>query len=225
MYLVYPGLVAFAGVRSPRRVLLSNHGNRNLGVSALLRVSRSVCGGVGVFDVPGAGRLRGGSIPPLGGFESGFRGLAGSCCRWRSHASSLHRCATFVHCVVLIEEAESFRLRTTASREMSEPERRSARPVARPQRLEFPGHAAPAPRERAPRAAAGDERPPPAPPPTNGDAAPVAAPRTILGKRMPRRPSLVCFETFLPPTSHGVPQQRHAPCHGASAPAQAPSSR
>ena len=72
----------------------------------------------------------------------------------------LHRCATFVHCVVLREEAESFRLRTTASREMSEPERRSARPVARPQRLEYPGHAAPAPRERAPRAAAGDERPP-----------------------------------------------------------------
>ena len=45
-------------------------------------------------------------------------------------------------------EAESFRLRTTVSREMSEPERRSARPVARPQRLEYPGHAAPAPRER-----------------------------------------------------------------------------
>ena len=89
LYLVYPGLVAFAGVRSPRRVLLLNHGDRNLGVSALLRVSRSVCGGVGVFDVPGAGRLRGGSIPPLGGFESGFRGLAGSCCRWRSAGACL----------------------------------------------------------------------------------------------------------------------------------------
>ena len=40
---------------------------------------------------------------------------------------------------------------------------------------------------------------------------------TVLGKRMPRRPSLVCFDTCLPPMSHGVPQQRHAPCHGASA--------
>ena len=34
---------------------------------------------------------------------------------------------------------------------------------------------------------------------------------------MPRRPSLVCFDTCLPPMRHGVPQQRHAPCHGASA--------
>ena len=77
-------------------------------------------------------------------------------------------------------EAESFRLRTTVSREMSEPERRSARPVARPQRLEYPGHAAPAPRERAPRAAAAGDGPPRRRRRlTNGDAAPVAAPRIM----------------------------------------------
>ena len=41
---------------------------------------------------------------------------------------------------------------------------------------------------------------------------------TVLGKRIPRRPSLVCFDdTCLPPMSHGAPQQRHAPCHEASA--------
>ena len=62
---------------------------------------------------------------------------------------------------------------------MSEPERRSARPVARPQRLEYPGHAAPAPRERAPRAAAGAGPPRRRRRLTNGDAAPVAAPRIM----------------------------------------------
>ena len=43
-----------------------------------------------------------------------------------------------------------------------------------------------------------------------------ASRKNRFGKMIPRRPSLVCFGTCLPPTSHGVPQQRHAPCHGAS---------
>ena len=81
---VFSGRLCVLGIR-----VLSITGNRNLGVSALLRVSRSVCGGVGVFDVPGAGCLRGGSIPPPGVFESGFRGVAGSCCRWRSAGACL----------------------------------------------------------------------------------------------------------------------------------------
>jgi hypothetical protein len=53
------------------------------GVSSLLRVSRSVCGGVGVggFNVPGAACLRGGSIPPPGVCLFSLLGVAGWCCR------------------------------------------------------------------------------------------------------------------------------------------------
>ena len=82
LYLVYPGLVAFAGVRSPRRVL-SNHGDRTFfGVSSLLTSRLSVglrrCG---KENLPGAGCLRGGSTPPPGVMEPALLGVAGCCCR------------------------------------------------------------------------------------------------------------------------------------------------
>ena len=76
-----PGAGCLRGGSIPPPGVVESRRQDFFGVSSLLRVSRSVCGGVGKENLPGAGCLCGGSIPPPGVMEPALLGVAGWCCR------------------------------------------------------------------------------------------------------------------------------------------------